>query len=225
MVPFASDPEGTAGTDYLDYVDQDPKYSGKTWAQWVADQLGDKGGNVVFLGGPAGAAVSEQEFVGVKEVLADNPQLKLLTPDPVVTNWDPAEAQKAMAGLLAKNDKIDAVIADYGAVAAGVIRAYESAGISVPLLTSTDDNSLSCGFADIKAKNPAYELATVTSRTWIGRVALRKAVAEFQGNNDTEPSIYEFALAEDSTGQTDGAKAPSDACLPDARRTPRRRPC
>ncbi|MFN8196478.1 MAG: substrate-binding domain-containing protein [Nocardioidaceae bacterium] len=216
VVPFASDPEGTAGTDYLDYVDQDPKYSGKTWAQWVADQLGDKGGNVVFLGGPAGAAVSVQEFEGVKEVLAENPQLNLLTPEPVVTNWDPAQAQEAMAGLLAKNDKIDAVIADYGAVAAGVIRAYESAGISVPLLTSTDDNSLSCGFDGIKAKNSAYELATVTSRTWIGRVALRKAVAQFQGKDDAEPSIYEFALAEDSSGSTAGSVAPADACLADA---------
>jgi ribose transport system substrate-binding protein len=216
VVPFASDPEGTAGSDYLDYTDQDPKYSGATWTQWVADQLGDKGGNVVFLGGPAGAAVSVQEFEGVKEVLADNPQLNLLTPEPVVTNWDPAQAQEAMAGLLAKNDKIDAVIADYGAVAAGVIRAYEGAGISVPLLTSTDDNSLSCGFDGIKAKNSAYELATVTSRTWIGRVALRKAVAQFQGKDDPEPSIYQFALAEDSSGNTDGAVAPSEACLADA---------
>jgi ribose transport system substrate-binding protein len=216
VIPFASDPEGTAGTDYLDYADQDPKFSGKTWAQWVADQLGPDGGNVVFLGGPAGAAVSVQEFEGVKEVLADNPQLNLLTPEPVVTNWDPAQAQEAMAGLLAKNDKIDAVIADYGAVAAGVIRAYESASISVPLLTSTDDNSLSCGFDGIKADNPDYELATVTSRTWIGRVALRKAVAQFQGNDDPEPSIYEFALAEDSSGSTTGAKAPSEACLADA---------
>jgi ribose transport system substrate-binding protein len=216
VVPFASDPEGSSGSDYLDYADQDPKYSGKTWAQWVADRLGPEGGNVVFLGGPAGAAVSVQEFEGVKEVLAENPQLTLLTPEPVVTNWDPAQAQEAMAGLLAKNDKIDAVIADYGAVAAGVIRAYESAGISVPLLTSTDDNSLSCGFDAIKADNPAYELATVTSRTWIGRVALRKAVAQFQGKDNPEPSIYEFALAEDSSGSTEGAKAPADACLPDA---------
>ncbi|MCT6962733.1 hypothetical protein M1742_24660, partial [Salmonella enterica subsp. enterica serovar Typhimurium] len=89
------------------------------------------------------------------------------------------------AGLLAQYPKIDAVIADYGASAAGVIRAYQAAGISVPLLTSTDDNSLSCGYDALMKTTPSYELATVSSRTWIGRVALRKAVAAFQGTSDT----------------------------------------
>jgi len=189
---------------------------GKSWAQWVVDQLGEEGGNVAFLGGPAGVAVSAQEFEGVKEVLDANPQIELLTPEPVVTNWDPAQAQQAMAGLLSQFPQIDAVIADYGASAAGVIRAYEAAGISVPLLTSTDDNSLSCNFSTLKETNADYELATVSSRTWIGRVALRKAVAALSDGSDQEPSIYELALYEDSTGSTDGSIHPDDACLPDA---------
>jgi ribose transport system substrate-binding protein len=217
VIAFASDPAGTPGTDYVDYTDQIPVESGKAWAQWVVDQLGDAGGNAVFLGGPAGVAVSAQELEGVKEVLKDNPQVKLLTGDePVVTNWDPAEAQKAMSGLLSQYPKIDAVIADYGASASGVIRAYEAAGLSIPLLTSTDDNSLSCGFTDLKKSNPDYELATVTSRTWIGRVALRKALAVQNGKSDTEPSMYKFTLFEDSTGQAAGSKKPADACLADA---------
>lgn len=217
VVNFASAPGGgEAGVDYLDYTDQSPQFVGKSWAQWVVDQLGEEGGNVVFLGGPAGVAVSAQEFEGIQEVLADNPQVTLLTPEPVVTNWDPAQAQQAMAGLLSQFPKIDAVIADYGASSAGVIRAYEAAGISVPLLTSTDDNSLSCNYATLKETNPAYELATVSSRTWIGRVALRKALAAFTGGTSSEPSIYELALYEDSTGLTEGSILPDAACLPDA---------
>lgn len=216
VVPFASDPTGKAGTDYLDYADQIPLYSGKAWAQWVVDTLGSKGGNVVFLGGPAGVAVSAQEFIGVKDVLAKNPQVKLLTPEPVTTNWDPAQAQQAMAGLLSQFPKIDAVIADYGASASGAIRAYQAAGVSVPLLTSTDDNSLSCGYDALKATNPAYELATNSSRTWVGRVALRKALAAFYGKADTEPSQYNLGLVEDSTGKTAGTKKPSQACLTEA---------
>lgn len=216
VVPFASDPTGAAGTDYLDYADQIPKFSGEAWANWVVSTLGSKGGNVVFLGGPAGAAVSAQEFVGIQGVLAKNPQIKLLTPEPVTTNWDPAQAQQAMAGLLSQFPKIDAVIADYGAVANGVIRAYQAAGVSVPLLTSTDDNSLSCGYAALKATNPGYELATNSSRTWIGRVALRKALAAFYGKKDTEPSLYNLGLVEDSTGKTPGTKTPDQACRPAA---------
>jgi ribose transport system substrate-binding protein len=216
VVPFASDPTGKAGTDYLDYTDQIPSYSGQAWAQWVVDTLGSKGGNVVFLGGPAGAAVSAQEFIGIQKILAKNPQIKLLTPEPVTTNWDPAQAQQAMAGLLSQFPKIDAVIADYGAVANGVIRAYQAAGVSLPLLTSTDDNSLSCGYDALKATNPGYELATNSSRTWIGRVALRKALAAFYGKADHEPSQYNLGLVEDSTGKTAGTKKPAEACLTDA---------
>ena len=216
VVNFASDPTGTAGTDYLDYTDWQPSSSGKVWAEWVVEQLGEKGGNIVFLGGPAGAAVTAQEFDGIKEVLAANPQVKLLNAEPVVTNWDPAQAQQAMAGLLSRYSKIDALIVDYGTAAGGVVRAYESAGKKMPPMATTDDNALSCGFAALKAKNPGYELATVSSRTWVGRVALRKGLAAIEGRDDTEPSIYQLALAEDSTGAAPDAKSPADACLTDA---------
>lgn len=216
VVNFASDPSGESGVDYVDYTDQSPNYVGKSWANWVVEQLGDEGGKVAFLGGPAGVAVSAQEFEGVQEVFAENPQIDLITPEPVVTNWDPAQAQQAMAGLIAQHDDIDAVIADYGAAATGIIRAYESAGVSVPLLTSTDDNSLSCGFDALKAENPSYELATVSGRTWVGRVALRKALAAFNDGSNAEPSIYNLELFEDSTGTTPGSITPAEACLADA---------
>jgi ribose transport system substrate-binding protein len=216
VVAFASDPGAKAGEGFLDYADQAPPFVGASWAQWVVDQLGPEGGNVVFLGGPAGAAVSTGEFEGITKVFAANPQITLLTTEPVVTNWDPAQAQTAMAGLLAQFPKIDAVITDYGAVMNGAIRAYEAAGISLPIMTSTDDNSLSCGFDALKAKNPSFELATNSSRTWIGRVALRKALAAINGKSDTEPSIYNLAIYEDSTGKTAGSILPSKACLPNA---------
>jgi ribose transport system substrate-binding protein len=216
VMAVASDPGAKDGAGFLDYTDQSSEYSGSSWAQWVVDTLGDKGGNVVFLGGPAGAAVSVGEFKGVKSVFDKNPQIKLLTPEPVTTNWDPALAQTAMAGLLAQFPKIDAVITDYGATAAGAIRAYQAAGIPLPPMTSTDDNSLSCGYADLKAANPTYELATHSSRTWIGRVALRKALADFNGKSDKEPSIYNLGIYEDSTGKAAGSKTPQDACLKDA---------
>lgn len=216
VVNFASDPTGSPGHDYLDYTDWQPSSSGKVWAEWIVKQLGSKGGNVAFLGGPAGAAVSAQEFEGIKAVFAANPQVKLLNSEPVVTNWDPAQAQQAMAGLLSRYPKIDALIVDYGTAAGGVVRAYEAAGKSLPPLATTDDNSLSCGFKALKATNPGYALATVSSRTWVGRVALRKGLAAIEGRPDPEPSIYQLALAEDSTGSTPGTKLPSAACLPSA---------
>jgi ribose transport system substrate-binding protein len=214
VVPIASDPTGTAPADYFDYVDWDPATSGEVWAKWMVARLGAKGGNIVMLGGPAGNSVSTEEMTGIKQVLATAPQVKLLTSQPVTTNWDPAMAQQAMSSLLAKYPKIDGVIADYGASATGVLRAYQSAGRPLVPLASTDDNQLSCGYAALKKKNPDYQLATISSRTWIGRVGLRKALADINGKADPEPSRVQLNLYEDSTGTAPGAHQPSADCQP-----------
>lgn len=212
VVPIAADPTGKPGADYFDYVDWDAEYSGEVWARWMVDRLGDEGGNIVMLGGPAGNPVSAAELKGVKKGLADAPQVKLLTPEPVTTNWDPAMQQQAMSGLLAKYPKIDGVISDYGAAVSGAVRAFVSAGRPLVPIATTDGNELSCGFDALKKDNPDYELATTSSRTWIGRVGLRKAVAEINGKANGEPSRVELDLFEDSSGSTDGAIAPSEAC-------------
>ncbi|WP_432837514.1 substrate-binding domain-containing protein [Dactylosporangium sp. CA-092794] len=212
VIPIASDPTGKAGADYFDYVDWDTEYSGEVWARWMVARLGPKGGNIVLLGGPAGNAVSAAELAGIKKVLAGAPQVKLLTEEPVTTNWDPAMEQQAMSGLLAKYPQIDGVIGDYGASVAGAIRAFESAGRPLVPIATTDDNELSCGFDALKAKHSGYELATVSSRTWIGRVGLRKGVAVANGKADAEPSLLQLDLYEDSTGTGQGALAPAKAC-------------
>jgi ribose transport system substrate-binding protein len=212
VIPIASDPTGKAGTDFFDYVDWDTGYSGEVWAKWMVQQLGPKGGNIVLLGGPAGNAVSTAELVGIKRGLAAAPQVKLLTKEPVTTNWDPAMEQQAMSGLLAKYPKIDGIISDYGAAVTGAIRAYQSAGRPLVPIATTDDNELSCGYDALKAKNSGYQLATVSSRTWIGRVGLRKGVALMNGKADAEPSLLQLDLYEDSTGQAQNAIAPAKAC-------------
>jgi ribose transport system substrate-binding protein len=212
VVPIAADPTGKAGSDYFDYVDWDTVNLGEVWAKWMVARLGAKGGNIVLLGGPAGNAVSTAELTGIKKVLAGAPQVKLLTEDPVTTNWDPAMEQQAMSGLLAKYSQIDGIISDYGAAATGAIRAYQSAGRPLVPIATTDDNELSCGFDALKAKNSGYELATVSSRTWIGRVGLRKAVAVANGKADAEPSLLQLDLYEDSTAGASGAILPAKAC-------------
>lgn len=213
VVPIAVDPMGKAGKDYLDYVDWIPESLGKAWATWMVEQLGDAGGNVVVLGGPAGNVVTRAVMDGINEVLDDNPQVKLLTTTPATTNWDPAQAQQTMSGLLSKYPQIDGIITDYGATASGAIRAYEAADEPLPPIATTDENGLSCGFVDLQAVNPEYQLATVSSRSWIGRAGLRKGMAAFQGTVNNEPSRFELGLFEDSTGKTEGSKTPKEACI------------
>jgi len=98
-------------------------------------------------------------------------------------------------------------MSDYGLGSMGALRAFVAAGRKIPLWPGQDANELGCFWEDHKADNPDFKLATVTARTWLVRVALRKAVGAVQGISDTEPSIIVLPLAEDSTS-SDPALAP-----------------
>jgi ribose transport system substrate-binding protein len=197
-VPYIADPGGTPGTDYVDYVSESNENNGRVWAEWMVKALNGKG-NIVFLGGTPGNPVSQAEAKGIKEVLAQHPDMKLLA-GPVDTNWDPAQTQKVMAGLLTKYDRIDGVISDYGGGSIGAIRAFLSAGRPLVPWATNDQNGFACQWQDNKATNPAFEIATVSSRNWMARVALRKGVAAAQGVADPEPSRINLPLVEDSLG-------------------------
>jgi ribose transport system substrate-binding protein len=199
VVAWASDPTGQKGADWLDYVDWDPVASGATWAKWVATALHGKG-NVVFLGGPPGTPVSQEELQGAVTALKAYPNIKLLTgtKNYVVTNWDPAAAQKAMSALLARYPKIDGAIIDYGASADGALRAFTQANRKIPPIATTEANNLACDWKKLKSSNPDFQLATISSRNWMGRIATRKAIAAAEGVPDNEPSIFKLSLTEDS---------------------------
>ena len=52
---------------------------------------------------------------------------------------------------------------------------------------------------DNKDANPNYQIMTVSSRTWLVRLALSKALAHAQGIESPEPSIVNMPTVEDST--------------------------
>jgi len=202
VVPWAADPGGDSGKDYVAYVDWDPHAAGKVWAEWVAKAIHDKG-NVVFLGGPAGNPVSAGELQGIVETFKGHPNITLLTGDKdwPVTNWDVAGTQKAMVALLAKYPHIDAVINDAaGDQTMAVFRAYEASNKPLVPVTSLEGNVMACEYAKLKPNNPGLEVASISARSWLGRVAARKAIAAAQGLPENEPSIYKLSLFEDSLG-------------------------
>ena len=53
---------------------------------------------------------------------------------------NPAEAQRVMAGMLAKYPQIDAVMSDYGLGSMGALRAFVAAGRKIPLWPGQDAN-------------------------------------------------------------------------------------
>jgi ribose transport system substrate-binding protein len=201
VVAWGADPSGTRGTDYDDYVDWDTKANGAAWARWIAETLRGRG-NVVFLGGPAGTPVSVDELKGVVETFKQYPDIRLLTGDKdyPATNWDPAQAQRTMAALLAKYPDIDGAIIDYGDSTQGALRAFQQANRRIVPIATTESHAVACQWDRLKGSNPDFELATISSRNWLGRIAARKAIAAAQGIKLDEPSIFALGLTEDSTG-------------------------
>jgi ribose transport system substrate-binding protein len=199
VVPWAADPNGTDGVDYVTYVDWSSPEAGQLWAEWMVDALGGSG-KVVMLGGPAGNPVTAGQLASIKTVFEANPGMELLTgyEEWPVTNWDPATAQQQMSALLAQFPQIDGVISDYGTDLAAAVRAFQAANRPLVPMATLEANDLACNFDANKAANPKYELATISSRNWLGRVATRKAIAAAQGIENDEPSTYSLPFFEDT---------------------------
>jgi ribose transport system substrate-binding protein len=202
VVPWGANGCGQAGKDYQDYVDFDPVAAGKLWTEWMGKQLDGKG-NILWLGGPAGNPVDAGEIKGMYEALKAFPNMKVLgkvtEKQWPVTNWDPAQAQKVSAALLAKYPQVDAIISSYGSVAEAGLKSVEKAGRKPPAIATLEQNQLACDWKDRKGTNKDFALATISNRNWLGRIAVRKAVAAANGLPEPGKSIVDLPLVEDST--------------------------
>lgn len=194
VVPWAANPGGKNGTDYVSYVDWLPSYAGTIWAQWMAGVLHGKG-NIIYLGGPAGNPVGLDALANMVKVFKHYPGIHLVTGNTgfAVTNWDPATAQKVTAALLAKYPEIDGIITNYGTDALAAARAFQAAGRKLVPVAGADANGLSCLY-----QKQGVPLATVSTRNWLGRIAARKAIAAAEGLPNKEPSLLKLGFWEDT---------------------------
>jgi ribose transport system substrate-binding protein len=223
VVPWAADPGGDAGTDYLTYVDSDHVNDGRNWAEWMVSQLPD-GGNVAFVGGPAGNQVSADELQGITDVLADHPDITLITGDDTWADggWDPATSQQAMAALLSQNPQIDGVFGDEGIAQTGIVKAFQSAGRPLVPLAGLEANALACLYEQLAPTEPGFALATSSARNWTGRIAAQLAIAKAAGVEisaddalSTDP-VVQLPLYEDSVAGGDQAPHCDSSAAPDA---------
>ncbi|MGF6985531.1 ribose transport system substrate-binding protein [Paraburkholderia atlantica] len=215
VVPYSAQIAGVPGRDYVVNVVGDTKQIGILWADWLGANV--KKGNVVFLGGGPGAAPSQNFMDGLRDGLKRYPDLKLLNEQFVVTNWNPVDAQKATAGLIAKYPKIDAIVTDYGVTALAATKAFEQAHLPVPAVaTIASDNDLNCHYLSAKKGGTAFPYYTLDGTTSYVRFAVRQGVAAYQGTADKEsPSILPFAYADSARGLDPKCdpSAPPDADL------------
>jgi ribose transport system substrate-binding protein len=202
VVPFFVQIGGTPGKDYAEVVYQDPGPNGQMWADFLAKTT--KSGNVIFLGGPPGATSSQRFMDAFKAGLKKYPNLKLVEDNYVVTNWNPADTQKAIAGLIAKYGHIDGIASDYGLTTNAAIKAFEQAGLPIPAQATLASNiELNCKYMEYKKAGKAWQYLSLDGTTTLVRAAARRAMAAYSGVKLDEPlgwSPYAFA---DSTTGTD----------------------
>ena len=109
-----------------------------------------------------------------------------------MTNWDPALTQKVLTAAIAKNDKIDVIVSDFGPSLVGALPEFTKAGRSIPPIATSDGNVLGCFWKDNKADNPDFKLFTVATGNDHVRTAMQYAVAEATGGElpteDTPPA-------------------------------------
>ena len=152
------------------------------WARmstkWMAEELGGAG-DIVIINGIEGHPANEARYNGVKEVLAEYPNINVLNVGNA--NWDQATGQQIMSNFLASQPNIDAVWTQDG-MAQGVLQAIESADPAEwPLVVGEARAGYMQLWNSIAENNPEFTSFGVINPPAIGASGLRVAVELLQG--------------------------------------------
>ncbi|MFF4776562.1 substrate-binding domain-containing protein [Microtetraspora fusca] len=160
VVPYRVDPGGTAGTNYAKWIGYDFAHDAVNWAEWIKKNIPD-GGNILFLGGPAGNSQSTTEYETLRKNLPSAYQFLDQTPF-VPTDWEPTKTQTLLSAAIAKYPKIDLIVSDFGPSIVSSLHLFPDSGRPIPALATTDGNSLSCFWTAQQKTNP-FTMTTVAT--------------------------------------------------------------
>lgn len=194
-VPYRVDPGGEAGTNYDAFIGSDFASDAKNWATWIKSTVPD-GGNILFLGGPAGNSQSTTEYETLRSELPDSYQFIGETPFQP-TNWDPTLTQQLLTADIAKYPKIDVIVSDFGPTLVSSLPLFPKSGRPIPALATSDGNSLSCFWEDSQATSP-FQMMTVATGNDNVRLAVQYAVAKATGGELPTATSFQAPVFEDS---------------------------
>jgi ribose transport system substrate-binding protein len=158
--------------------------AGEEACQYLADKLGAKG-NVVIINGPASSSIIDR-VQGCKNVLAKNPDMKILSDDQ--NGQGSRDGGLAVAqGLYTRFDKIDGIFAINDPTAIGAELAAKQLGRNEFIITAVDgapdiEKALLGGNSLIKAS------ASQDPYVMAGQ-SLQMAVEVLKGNRPTEATV------------------------------------
>jgi ribose transport system substrate-binding protein len=184
IVVIAVDQAVTAPTAVNVVIDQ------TEWARmsmrWLAQQLHGQG-NIVIINGIAGAPANEARYNGVKEVLAQNPNIHVL--NVVNANWDEATGQQKMAAVLASQPHIDGIWSQDG-MAQGALQAVLAANLpKLPVMVGEARAGYLQLWSKVKQTHPDFTSYGVYNPPGAGASGLRVAVNLLQGKKLKSASL------------------------------------
>ena len=172
-------------------MDYDWISMGERKTQYVMDRIGNAG-NVVIVRGPSGAAPDEGIYEGIMNIINQNPDVKVAAE--VLGEADSTTTQEALLNILSSLPEIDAVVTHCGADSMGVVNAFESMGMEVPITIGDNTAEFMKWWAE-QTEN-GYETLSVNSTPSCGSGALWVAVAVLNGIDVPQNMILPFIYVE-----------------------------
>ncbi len=208
-VPYRVDPGGKAGVNYDRWIGDDFAHDAVNWANWIKQNV-PGGGNILFMGGPAGNSQSTTESDTLMKNLGSSYQLVGDKPF-VATDWDPTKTQTLLSAQIAKNPKIDVIVSDFGPTLVSSLHLFTDSGRPIPALATSDGNSLSCYWEQEKKAGHEFKMITVTTGNDNVRLAVDYAVAKATGGKIPTADSFQGPVFEDSvSGQPHPVTCRSD---------------
>ena len=99
---------------------------------------------------------------------------------------------------IAKNDKIDVIVSDFGPSLVGALPVFAEFNRSIPAIATSDGNSLSCFWQQNHEANPDFKLFTVATGNDNVRLAVQWAVALATGGTPPADNIFKAPVYENS---------------------------
>jgi ribose transport system substrate-binding protein len=183
-------------------VTNDQVAYGKLGAQWLADALGGKG-NIVEMRGISGVPADDDRHQGFKEVIDQNPGMKIVKE--TFTDWSFAPAGKQANDILNSNLKVDGIWTsgiDYV-----VVDALKKAGQDKVPVIGADNNKF---LSQLQDGAPG---AAVTNPAAIGGVGTAIALDALNGKNPPKkttltPEVWDMKSAADKIKEFYDPKLP-----------------
>jgi ribose transport system substrate-binding protein len=182
--------------NFVSFVTSSNFTQGRAQMLWICEVLKGKG-NVLMLGGVAGASPAEERVAGAKEILAVFPGIKVL--DLQYANWSSSEGKRIMSAMIQKYGKqINAVWGD-GPQNQGAIEALKEANMKIPI-TGDHTNGLL-----VRAQKWGYPAMSIDYPTSMGLDAVEIALKVLQGT--PVPFVYEVPRSIITTVDTENIKS------------------